>query len=70
MFAIKAYYDGKSFIPETNVDLKPMQKAIIVIDDVEKSKEKSSAKGIAHKYANINLIPLEEKTASMAFSGE
>lgn len=36
----------------------------------DKYAEKVSCKGIAHKYANVNLIPQEEKIASMAFSGE
>lgn len=36
-------------------------------DEYEK---KVSCKGIAHKYANVNFIPQEEKVASMAFSRE
>lgn len=31
---------------------------------------KSSAKGIGHKYANPDLIPLEKEAMANAFSGE
>lgn len=33
-------------------------------------KTKTSCRGIAHKYADVNLVPQEEKIASMTFSGE
>ena len=32
-------------------------------------KTKKSCRGIAHEYANVNLIPQEEKFASSSFSG-
>lgn len=37
MTAIKAYYDGKTFIPLQNHTFKPEQQVLIVVDDDETS---------------------------------
>lgn len=71
MIAIKAYYDGKSFVPFEKRSFKFHQQAIIVLDE-EKSAEKTtkSCRGIASAYANPSLISQEEIAAGNAFSGE
>ena len=35
MTAIKAYYDGKNFIPLQPFDFKPRQQVLIVVDETE-----------------------------------
>ena len=35
MTAVKAYYDGKSFIPLQKYTFKPRQKVLIVVEDEE-----------------------------------
>ena len=71
MIAVKAYYDGKAFVPLEKLAFKLKQQAIIVLDD-EKHVDKSlkSCRGIASAYANPDLISQEELAFSNAFSGE
>ncbi|MCR5124248.1 MAG: hypothetical protein K6B43_03530 [Treponema sp.] len=70
MIALKAYYDGHSFIPFEKRIFKNRQTAIIVIDDENAPNKKNSSRGLASEYANPALIEQEEKIAAMAFSGE
>jgi predicted membrane protein len=70
MVALKAYYDGKGFIPLSDLKFKPKQTAIIVIEDETSEPKKTSCKGIANSYAKKELIQLEDETISSAFSGE
>ncbi|HAZ96369.1 hypothetical protein [uncultured Treponema sp.] len=71
MIAVKAYYDGKSFVPLGNIAFKLKQSAIVVVDEENDSAEKSvSCRGLASRYANPSLINLEQETASAAFSGK
>ena len=35
MTAVKAYYDGKNFIPHQHFDFKPRQQVLIVVDENE-----------------------------------
>lgn len=58
------YSETISFISELLEKLKRTSTASL------ETKTKTSCRGIAHKYANVNLVPQEEKIASMAFSGE
>lgn len=58
------YSETISFISELLEKLKKTS------TDSQESKTKTSCRGIAHKYANVALVPQEEKIASMAFSGE
>lgn len=58
------YSETISFISELLEKLKKTS------TDFQESKTKTSCRGIAHKYANVTLVPQEEKIASMAFSGE
>ena len=37
MTAVKAYYDGKSFIPLQNYSFRPRQQVLIVVDDSQDS---------------------------------
>ena len=71
MIAIKAYYDGNSFVPFEKRSFKFHQQAIIVLDE-EKSAEKTtkSCRGIASAYANPSLIPQEEMTTQGLASEE
>lgn len=70
MIALKAYYDGHSFIPLEKRGFKKRQTAIIVIDDEIPSIPKKSSRGLASEYANPALVEQEESVASMTFSGE
>ncbi len=71
MIAVKAYYDGKSFVPLGNIAFKLKQTAIVVVDEEDDSAEKSvSCRGLAANYANPSLIHLEQEVSSSAFSGE
>ena len=48
MIAVKAYYDGKSFVPLGNITFKLKQSAIVVVDEENDSDEKSvSCRGLA-----------------------
>lgn len=58
------YSETISFISELLEKLKRTSTAS------HEAKTKTSCRGIARKYANVNLVPQEEKIASMAFSGE
>ena len=71
MIAVKAYYDGKSFVPLGNITFKLKQSAIVVVDEENDSDEKSvSCRGLASIYANPSLVHLEQETTSSAFSGK
>ncbi len=71
MIAVKAYYDGKSFVPLGNISFKLKQAAIVVVDEENDSVKKSvSCRGLAAGYANPSFIQLEQEVASAAFSGE
>ena len=71
MIAVKAYYDGKAFVPLEKLSFKFQQQAIIVLDeDKTDAKTTKSCKGIASEYANPSLIPQEQIAVSKAFSGE
>ena len=68
MIAVKAYYDGKSFVPLGNISFKLKQSAIVVVNEENDSGEKSvSCRGLAASYANPSLIHLEQETASACF---
>lgn len=58
------YSETISFISELLENLKKSSA------NPDLAKAKTSCRGIAHKYANVNLIPQEEEIAYMAFSGE
>ena len=68
MLAVKAYYDGKVFVPLGHMNFKLNQQAMIVVEDIPVTGKKS-CRGIASKYANPQLIQQEEKIISEAFSG-
>ena len=70
MIALKAYYDGHSFIPLEKKVFKPRQTAIIVIDEEMPVSKKKNCRGLASEYANLKLVEKEADIASMAFSGE
>lgn len=69
MIALKAYYDGHSFIPFEKRSFKNKQTAIIIIDEETLPTIKKSCRGLAAEYANPTLIEHEESVAAMAFSG-
>ena len=69
MVAVKAYYNGKAFIPLDKRVFKINQQAMIVLADEDlPNSEKKSCKGIASQYANPSLISKEQDYASKAFS--
>ena len=51
-------------------DFKLRQSAIIVVDETNKSDNKSSCRGIAAAYANPKLIEKESEYISKVFSGD
>lgn len=57
------YNETISFISELLEKLKKTS------NNSQEAKTKKSCKGIAHEYANVNLISQEEKFASSSFSG-
>lgn len=57
------YNETISFISELLEKLKKTS------NNSQKTKTKRSCRGIAHEYANVNLISQEEKFASLSFSG-
>lgn len=58
-----SYNETISFISELLEKLKKTS------NNSQKTKTKKSCRGIAQEYANVNLIPQEEKIASSSFSG-
>ncbi|MGN0729648.1 hypothetical protein [Treponema sp.] len=70
MIAVKGYYDGKNYITEGNITVKPNQRVIITFLDEFEPQKQTSCRGIAAQYANPKLIPQEDAVASNAFSGE
>lgn len=69
MTAVKAYYNGTSFIPLEKRAFRKNQQAMIVIDDFDQiSASKKSCRGIAAKYANASLINREQDFAGAAFT--
>lgn len=70
MIAVKAYYNGSAFIPLEKKVFKSGQQAMIVVDDLYPTENKSkSCRGIASEFANPDLIEKESEIASFAFSG-
>ena len=70
MVAIKAYYDGKYFVPLDEMKFRPQQTAIIVVEDDVLSEKTSSCKGLASAYAKPELIQFEEELIATTFSGK
>ena len=61
MTAIKAYYDGKNFIPLQPFDFKPRQQVLIVVDETE---DKETP---AQKFLKLSWT--EEESADESLSG-
>ena len=71
MITVKAYYNGRAFIPFENKNFKRNQQAMIIIEDSDqKTQLKTSWRGIAAKYANTSLINKEKEIMEQAFSRE
>ena len=70
MIAVKAYYNGRAFIPLERRSFLKNQQAVIVIDDSELPVSNKTCRGIAAKYANPALIEKESQAISEAFSSE
>lgn len=69
MVAIKAYYDGKYFVPLDERKFRLQQTAIIVVEDDVLSEKTSSCRGLASDYAKPELIQFEEELIATTFSG-
>jgi len=52
MTAVRAYYDGKNFVPLQEYDFKPQQQVLIVVDDIASIKVYEETP--AEKFLNLS----------------
>ena len=72
MTAVKAYYDGKTFIPMQTYAFKPHQQVLIVIDENDKKGERSYSHSLASfrsRYADFLSNPAENEGLDSVFDG-
>lgn len=68
MIAVRAYFDGKAFVPVDIRKFRRNQEALIVVESPDEKSSKT-CRGLAAAYANPALISKEESIIAEAFSG-